>query len=286
MIQKKPDWLKTVYNGKVIDQISGMLKDYSLHTVCQEANCPNIGECFKKSTATFLIMGSNCTRSCKFCNVSKNPVCLLDENEPKNVASASKQLNLKHVVITSVTRDDLEDGGAMHFAKTIAAVKEALPNATVEVLIPDLQGIESALDIIIAANPEIIGHNIETVPSLYSVVRPGANYNRSLEVLKYIKAKSPNTLTKAGIMLGLGETFDEVCEVIEDVAKSNSDILTIGQYLQPSSQHIDVKEFVNPEIFEKYKEIGLNKGLRYVYSSPLVRSSYNAVEVFNLLNQQ
>lgn len=283
MIEKKPDWLKTVYNAKVIDQVSDMLKGYSLHTVCQEANCPNIGECFKKSTATFLIMGNNCTRSCKFCNVSKDPVCKLDPNEPKNIASATKSLNLKHVVITSVTRDDLLDGGADHFAKTISAVREVLPHTTVEVLIPDLKGIKTSLDVVIAAKPEIIGHNIETVPSLYSIVRPEANYRRSLEVLNYVKTKSPDTITKAGIMVGLGETFDEVCDVIDDVVRANCDIMTIGQYLRPSNQHISVKEFVTPETFEKYKEVGMKKGLRYIYSSPLVRSSYNAVDVFNML---
>ncbi|WP_278335761.1 lipoyl synthase [Proteiniborus sp. DW1] len=281
MNMRKPEWLKTVQDREAkeaIREMNIMLKDLSLNTVCKEASCPNMGECFKKNTATFMIMGPNCTRHCKFCDVTKGEIFPLDPNEPENVALASKKLGLKHIVVTSVTRDDLEDGGAVHFAKTIRAIKRAIPDSTVEVLIPDLKGVKESLDIVIDAKPDVINHNVETVPSLYSTVRPGAIYSRSLNVLKYVKEKSPDILTKTGIMLGLGEEKEEVLKLMDDLVKIDCDIFTLGQYLRPSSKHIEVKEYVTPETFEEYKRIGEEKGIKYVASSPLVRSSYNALE--------
>lgn len=281
MNMRKPEWLKTVQDREAkeaIREMNIMLKDLSLNTVCKEASCPNMGECFKKNTATFMIMGPNCTRHCKFCDVTKGEIFPLDPNEPENVALASKKLGLKHIVVTSVTRDDLEDGGAAHFAKTIRAIKRAIPDSTVEVLIPDLKGVKESLDIVIDAKPDVINHNVETVPSLYSTVRPGAIYSRSLNVLKYVKEKSPDILTKTGIMLGLGEEKEEVLKLMDDLVKIDCDIFTLGQYLRPSSKHIEVKEYVTPETFEEYKRIGEEKGIKYVASSPLVRSSYNALE--------
>lgn len=281
MHMRKPEWLKKVYDKEAkeaIREMNIMLRDLSLNTVCKEASCPNMGECFKKNTATFMIMGPNCTRHCRFCDVTKGKIFPLDPKEPENVAKASKKLGLKHIVVTSVTRDDLEDGGASHFAETIRAIKEALPNSTVEVLIPDLKGIKESIDIVIDAKPDVINHNVETVPSLYSAVRPEADYNRSLDVLKYVKKKSPDIITKTGIMLGLGEEKEEVLKLMDDLVKIDCDIFTIGQYLRPSSKHIEVKEYVAPEKFDEYKKTGEEKGIKFVASSPLVRSSYNALE--------
>ncbi|WP_094607514.1 Lipoyl synthase [Sporomusa silvacetica DSM 10669] len=277
MANRKPKWLSAKYNKHDVEKLNLMLDELSLNTVCNEANCPNIGECYKKETATFLIMGNNCTRHCKFCAVSKEATLPLNSEEPENVAIASKRLELKHIVITSVTRDDLEDGGASHYVKTIFAIKKALPESTIEVLIPDLNGKEQNLDKIIAAKPDVINHNIETVPSLYAEVRPEADYKMSLGVIKYVKAKDPGIITKTGIMLGLGETEAEVLKVMDDLVNIECDIFTIGQYLQPSKNHIPVKEYIHPEKFDEYKRIGEKKGLRYIASSPLVRSSYNAL---------
>ncbi|WP_343073759.1 lipoyl synthase [Atribacter laminatus] len=281
-MDKRPDWLKVSYNKGAVDEISNLMANLKLNTVCKEANCPNLGECYKKNTATFMILGSICTRHCRFCNVSKGCVEAVDPNEPQHLAEVVKKLGLKHVVITSVTRDDLEDGGAAHFAKTIQAVRELNLATTIEVLIPDLKGIVAHLDIVIKANPEVINHNIETVKSLYSKVRPEADYDRSMYVLKYVKDKAHHILTKTGIMVGLGETDEQVYEVMDDSLKAGCDIFTIGQYLRPSKLHIEMKEYVKPEKFVEYKRVGEGKGFKYIASSPLVRSSYNAGEAINM----
>lgn len=281
MSRKLPDWFKVSYNRDAVKEVNSILADLKLNTVCKEANCPNLGDCYKKGTATFMILGSNCTRHCRFCNVSKGCVEEVDQEEPKHLAEAVKKLGLKHVVITSVTRDDLDDGGALHFANTINAVRNLNPNTSIEVLIPDFKGDHESLDMVINANPNVINHNVETVKSLYDKVRPQANYERSLKVIKYIKEKAPHIITKTGIMVGLGETETEVYELMDDCLKVGCDILTIGQYLRPSEMHIEMKEYIRPEKFEEYKIIGEKKGFKYVASGPLVRSSYRAEEALN-----
>ncbi|MFL0246375.1 lipoyl synthase [Candidatus Clostridium stratigraminis] len=280
-MDKKPSWLKVNYNKEAVEEISSLMANLKLNTVCKEANCPNLGECYKKRTATFMILGSVCTRHCRFCNVTKGCTQEVDPMEPKHLAEAVKELKLKHVVITSVTRDDLTDGGAEHFAKTINEVRKLNPETTIEVLIPDLKGEAKNLDIIIKANPEVINHNIETVKSLYRKVRPEADYERSLKVISYIKSKAPNIFTKTGIMVGLGETDEEIYELMDDSLGAGCDIFTIGQYLQPSKNHIEMKEYVTPEKFEEYRRVGMGKGFKYIASSPLVRSSYRAEEALN-----
>ncbi|MDZ5725411.1 lipoyl synthase [Acetobacterium carbinolicum] len=277
-MEKKPEWLKVNYNKEAVEEVSRLMAKLKLNTVCKEANCPNLGECYKKRTATFMILGNICTRHCRFCNVGSGVVEAVDPNEPQHLAEAVKELDLKHVVITSVTRDDLADGGASHFANTIKAVRKLNPGVTVEVLIPDLQGVSEHLDIVIAANPDVINHNVETVREFYPEVRPEADYDRSMQVLLYVKTKAPQIKTKTGIMVGLGETDEQVFKVMDDSLKAGCDIFTIGQYLQPSPQHIKVKAYVTPEKFEEYKKIGEAKGFHYIASSPLVRSSYRAEE--------
>jgi len=283
--KKKPEWLrKKMPDKKSLDKMQAMVKNLSLHTVCQEANCPNIGECFENRTATFMIMGDVCTRGCRFCAVGKGEAPVLDPDEPRHVAEAVSELNLKHAVITSVTRDDLPDGGAAHFAETIRAVRRMNPSTSIEVLIPDLQGSEAALDIVLEAKPEILNHNIETVPSLYGNVRPGADYQRSIDLLKRVKEKNPAILSKTGIMVGLGESAEEMHGVMDTLVEIKCDILTIGQYLQPSSEHLPVEEFVTPEQFEVYKKMGIQKGIPFVESGPFIRSSYNAARAMEVLN--
>lgn len=282
MERKLPEWLKVNYNKEAVDEVSHLMADLKLNTVCKEANCPNLGECYKKKTATFMILGSVCTRNCRFCNVSNGHATSVDPEEPMNLAQAVKKLNLTHVVITSVTRDDLPDGGAAHFAKTIEAVRNINPETTIEVLIPDLDGVHENLDIVINANPNVINHNVETVKYLYADVRPQADYERSLQVLKYVKEKAPHITSKTGIMVGLGETDEQVYEVMDDCLNVNCDIFTIGQYLRPSEQHIELKEYITPEKFEEYKKIALEKGFKYVASGPLVRSSYKAGEASSI----
>jgi len=282
-MERKPDWLKAEYNNESIDEMNEMLSTLNLNTVCNEAACPNRGECYRKHTATFLILGANCTRHCRFCNVTQACPKPIDQNEPNNIAEATQRLGLRHVVITSVTRDDLPDGGAAHFANVTGAVKKTNIHTTVELLIPDLQGNEAALKTVLEASPDILVHNLETVPRLYSQVRPEADYLRSLNVLKNAKKYSSSVITKTGIMLGLGETKDEVIDLIEDVVKADCDIMTIGQYLRPSKEHLPVVEYINPDIFSEYADIGKTMGIRYVYSAPLVRSSYNASDAYHAI---
>lgn len=274
--------IKVRYNQETIDQISLLMEQLGLNTVCKEANCPNMGECYKRRTATFMIMGSQCSRNCRFCNVVHGTPEAIDKKEPEHVAKAVSELGLKHVVITSVTRDDLEDGGAFHFADTIRAVRAANPGVTIEVLIPDFGGSRESLDKVIAAEPEVINHNMETIGRLYEEVRPQADYRRSLDVLAYVKSKAPHILTKTGIMAGLGEEEGEVWQLMDDVRATGCDIFTIGQYLQPSPQHVPLKEHISKEQFEAYKKAGEEKGFSFVASGALVRSSYRAEEAVNV----
>lgn len=278
----KPDWL--VVRGSALkerQQLMDLLSDLKLHTVCQEAACPNMVECFGRKTATFMILGAQCTRGCTFCNVTEGIPGSINEEEPESVAQAVSRLGLAHVVITSVTRDDLPDGGAMHFAKTIQTVRLVNPNTTIEVLIPDLKGDEQALKKVILAEPDVIAHNIETVPTLYSDVRPQANYQRSLGVLAFIKKESPQIYTKSGIMLGLGEKKEQVISVLEELKQIGCDFLTIGQYLAPTPKHFPVERYIHPDEFKEYEVLAYSMGFTHVASGPLVRSSYHADDAVN-----
>lgn len=282
MNKRKPDWLKIKLQGaEKLTEIKKMLNRLELNTVCKEANCPNMIECFGRKTATFMILGSICTRNCTFCNVSKGFPQSVDQQEPMRVAEAVKELGLRHAVITSVTRDDLPDGGASHFAQVIKKIKAR--NVIVEVLIPDLQGDEAALKVVVDAKPHVLNHNIETVPRLYPTVRPKANYTRSLDLLKNVKQWDANVHTKSGIMVGLGEQQAEVVDVMKDLRSVGCDLLTVGQYLAPSNQHHPVIEYVHPDVFKKYQDIGYELGFKYVASGPLVRSSYHAEEVSEMV---
>lgn len=277
---KKPDWLRVQYNREAVEEVARLMKDLKLNTVCKEANCPNLGECYKKHTATFMVMGSACTRNCRFCNVSCAKPQPLDPDEPRHLAEVAKKLALRHVVVTQVTRDDLPDGGAAHMAAVVRAVHETCPGTTVEVLISDLKGSEDALRVVLDAKPEVLNHNVEMVSRLYHDVRPQARYERSLKVLSDSKKFAPNILTKTGFMLGLGETDDEVYALMDDIRATGCDILTISQYLQPSPQHWVLQRYVTPEEFARFKDIAMEKGFKFVASSPLVRSSYRAAEAF------
>ncbi|MDI6602426.1 MAG: lipoyl synthase [Thermoanaerobacteraceae bacterium] len=274
---QKPDWLKVRVSSEELEKMQVFLSDMSLNTVCQSADCPNIGECFAKRTATFMIMGNICTRGCRFCAVDKGHPLPLDEDEPRRVAEAARKLGLRHAVVTCVTRDDIPDGGAEHFAKTINELRK-ISGLTVEVLVSDFMGNEESIKTVVMARPDVINHNIETVPRLYSKVRPKADYQRSLNLLKRVKELDDNILTKSGIMVGLGELEDEVVEVMQDLRDINCDMMTIGQYLRPSEKHIEVAEYVTPEQFKRYREIGYQMGFKYIASGPLVRSSYHAGE--------
>ncbi len=277
MYKVKPDWLKIkVEGGENRKQVEEILNRLSLHTVCEEANCPNLMECFCKKTATFMILGNVCTRKCTFCNVMKGSAVPIDRNEPSNIASAVKELGLKHVVITSVTRDDLPDGGSGHFANVIRAIRSIDRQVTIEVLIPDFLGCLDSLREVITAKPDIINHNVETIPRLYPSVRPMAVYSRSLALLKNVKAIDSSILTKSGIMVGLGEEQDEAIGVFKDLRMNRCDMLTVGQYLAPSKNHHPVCKYVHPEVFNHYKQIGEEMGFYHVASAPLVRSSYMA----------
>ena len=276
---KKPDWLKVRFNQEAVDEVAALMRDLKLTTVCREANCPNLGECYRKHTATFMILGEICTRNCRFCNVTTGKPLPPDPEEPENVALAAQALKLRHVVLTCATRDDLPDGGAEHFARTVRAIREKCPTATVETLISDMKMNTAALDTVIAAHPEVLNHNVETVKELQSVIRPQARYERSLDVLRYCKQKDPTILTKTGFMVGLGETDEQIDRLMDDILETGCDILTIGQYLQPSPNHHPLARYVTPEEFARYKETALRKGFRHVASAPLARSSYKAWEV-------
>lgn len=276
---KKPTWLKVAaFGGHGYGRVDRMLSEFELKTVCQAANCPNRGECFNRGTATFLIMGPLCTRNCTFCNIGAGKPGLLDPDEPVRLARMAARLQLKHVVVTSVTRDDLHDGGAGHFAATVEQIRKALPSATVELLTPDFRNAPSAADIIIEALPDVFNHNIETVPRLYESVRPGAQYQRSLDLLQYVSEHSEIT-TKSGLMVGLGETTEEFVVVFDDLVAHGVKLLTIGQYLAPSRQHHPVVRFVPPQEFEHLGDLARKAGIRRVQSGPLVRSSYRAEEL-------
>jgi len=273
-------WLRRkLPDQKVLERMDSLLKELNLHTVCDSALCPNRGECFKKGTATFMILGDICTRNCRFCAIEKGEPLPLDPEEPYHIAKAAKHLNLKHIVVTSVTRDDLSDGGAEYFAQTIMEVKKILPESTIEVLVPDFEGSWKALQIVIDAQPEVINHNIETVARLYQLVRPKAIYQRSLELLEQVKIRDKNIISKSGIMVGLGEKKEEVIKAMEDLREVYCDILTIGQYLKPSPHHLRTSDYIHPDKFKEYQKIGISLGFKYVASAPLVRSSYHAGEI-------
>lgn len=273
---KRPEWLRVkLPYGETYRRVSEIIDTHGLHTVCQSARCPNMGECWSAGTATFMILGNVCTRSCGFCAVlTGRPDAGLDWDEPRRVAEAARLMELGHVVVTSVNRDERADGGAPIFAETIRLVREARPGCTVEVLIPDFRGKWEALQLVLDARPDILNHNVETVPRLYRRVRPQANYQRSLDVLRI--AKEQGLRTKSGIMVGLGERPEEVHALMDDFAGIGLDVMTIGQYLQPTRMHLPVEEFVHPDVFRQYKEIGEAKGIEHVESGPLVRSSYHA----------
>ncbi|WP_422083909.1 lipoyl synthase [Ulvibacterium sp.] len=272
----KPKWLRVkLPTGKKYSQLRGLVDKYNLHTICTSGSCPNMGECWGEGTATFMILGNICTRSCGFCGVQTGRPENVDWSEPEKVARSIKIMGIKHAVITSVDRDDLKDMGSIIWAETVKAVRRMNPDTTLETLIPDFQGIESHIDRIIQVAPEVVSHNMETVKRLTREVRIQAKYDRSLGVLKYLKESGINR-TKSGIMLGLGEHEEEVVQTMEDLRKVNVDVLTIGQYLQPSKKHLPVKEFILPEQFKKYEVLGLEMGFRYVESGALVRSSYKA----------
>ncbi|EIW26138.1 lipoyl synthase [Pelosinus fermentans] len=277
----RPAWLVVpAPNQDDLAQMQSMLNAGNLHTVCESANCPNIGECFSQKTCTFMILGNICTRNCRFCAVEHGQLPLpVDREEPKAVALSAKQLNLAYVVVTSVTRDDLPDGGAGHFAKTIQEIRQELPSAKVEVLIPDLLGQFASLRQIIDAGPEVISHNIETVPRLYKDVRPQAIYERSLQLLKRVSTSGKN-IAKAGIMLGLGEGHDEVLQTMVDIKAAGCQFLTIGQYLRPSAQHHPIMEYIHPTAFKMWEEKAYEIGFSQVVSGPMVRSSYHAGQCY------
>ncbi len=283
---RKPKWLKrSLPSGPEYGRMKNLIKKSSLSTVCQEAQCPNQFECFSKGTATFMILGDRCTRNCRFCAVSHKPTSMPDPEEPVRVAEAIASLKLKFAVITSVTRDDLDDGGASHFTRTIREIKKKTPGTGVEILIPDLQGNWNGLVEILSSGPDVLNHNLETVPRLYSRVRPEAVYERSLELLKKSKEIRPETPTKSGLMVGLGESFDEVLDTMADLVAHGCDILTIGQYLQPSRNHLPVERFVTPEDFENLKKEANALGFKGVASSPAVRSSFEAGVLYQEVRQ-
>jgi lipoic acid synthetase len=281
---RRPDWLKVrVPSGKNFVELRTLMRDLELHTVCEEAHCPNMGECWEHRTATFMILGDICTRACGFCAVTSGKPLTLDLHEPQRVAKAVQQMGLKHVVITSVNRDDLADGGSVLFAATIRKVRDANPGCTIEVLIPDFEGVEQSLVNVMRAEPDILNHNLETVERLTKRVRRKAQYRRSLAVLRRAKELAPDRLTKSGIMLGLGETSEEISQTLQDLYEARVDVITIGQYLRPSAKHLPVVRYYSPEEFATWRDYGMGLGFRHVESGPLVRSSYHAHEHAALL---
>jgi lipoic acid synthetase len=284
MQTKRPNWLRVkLPQGKEYHRLKIILRSANLHTVCEEAICPNIGECFGLGTATFLILGDVCTRRCNFCAVTKGYPSTLDEDEPERIARVVKQIDLRHVVITSVTRDDLPDGGAKIYARTIRSIRTYNSTCTIEVLIPDFKGSEEALEIVLNENPHILNHNIETVPRLYPDVRPQADYELSLSLLEKVNAIHPGCTTKSGLILGMGEEYDEIIDVMKDLREVDCDILTIGQYLSPGKEYIPIKRYYHPEEFKRLKYEGEKMGFKHVESGPLVRSSYHAAAQFNFV---
>ena len=274
---RRPEWLKVkIPTGENYLKLKKLISTKKLNTVCEDARCPNMAECWTRQTATFMILGDVCTRSCGFCSVKLGKPDELDYDEPRRVAEAVQALGLRHAVITSVNRDDEKLGGADVFAMTIQKIREVSPECKVEVLIPDFRGVWDALDIVLDAKPDILNHNVETVPRLYHFVRPQANYGRTLELLK--RSKEKNSTTKSGFMVGLGETNEEILSLMNDLCKTHCDIITIGQYLRPTKEHLPVQRYVHPDDFQKFKEIGLETGFKHVESGPLVRSSYHADE--------
>ncbi len=273
--RRRPGWLKArVPGGEQYSKIKNLIGQQRLHTVCEEARCPNMGECWSAGTATFMILGDTCTRSCGFCAVKTGRPGSLDWDEPRRVADAVKQMGLRHAVITSVNRDERKDGGAPIFAETIRLIREDVPGCKIEVLIPDFKGAEEALNLVLDAQPDVLNHNVETVPRIYKIVRPQAKYRQSLELLH--RSKRRGFLTKSGMMVGIGEEPDEVLQVMRDLREMECDILTIGQYLQPTKNHLPIERFVHPDEFTMYREEGTKMGFKHVESGPLVRSSYHA----------
>lgn len=273
--RRKPEWLKIkLPRGFKASQVVGMLNDRHLHTICSSGMCPNRAECWGNGTATFMIGGNICTRNCRFCNVTGGKPLPLDPREIEDIVTSVAELKLKHLVVTSVTRDDLPDGGAHHWATLIRRMHQDIPSVTMEVLIPDMQGREELLDIILAEHPDVISHNMETVRRLTPEVRRVADYDRSLRVLQYLRSKG--AVTKSGIMLGLGETREEILQTMDDLRAVDCQVMTIGQYLQPSKEHYPVQAYIHPDVFEEYRLIGIEKGFRHMESAPMVRSSYHA----------
>ncbi len=284
-VLRKPDWIRVKAPGSpVYTETKKIVRDNNLVTVCEEAGCPNIGECWSKKHATMMIMGDTCTRACSFCNVKTGMPAALDPQEPENVGRAIAKLGLRHVVITSVDRDDLADGGAQHFVEVIHSIRRQSPGTTIEILTPDFLRKEGALELVVAARPDVFNHNLETVPRLYLNIRPGARYFHSLRLLQRVKELDPTIFTKSGIMVGLGETREEVQQVMDDMRSAHIDFLTIGQYLQPTRKHAAVDRFVTPDEFKSYETIARTKGFLLVSSSPLTRSSYHADEDFARLS--
>jgi len=282
--RRKPEWLRVKAPvSKEYNETRQLMRTLNLVTVCEEAACPNIGECWKKKHATFMILGSVCTRACAFCNVATGMPDKLDPHEPDNIAVAVGKLGLEHVVITSVDRDDLPDGGAAHFARVIQRLREEAPNTTIEILTPDFLRKEGALEVVVAAKPDVFNHNLETVPRLYPSIRPGARYFHSLRLLDRVKELDPSIFTKSGIMVGLGETAEEVAQVMDDLRSADVDFITIGQYLQPTPKHAAVDRFVTPDEFKAYERKAYSKGFLMVSASPLTRSSHHAGDDFQRL---
>jgi lipoic acid synthetase len=284
---QKPPWLRRrMPTGPAYENLRTLLRASRVHTVCQQARCPNIWECFAQGTATFLILGAHCTRSCRFCAVGRGPTDPPDSEEPARVAEAAATMGLTYVVVTSVSRDDLPDGGAAHFARTIEEIRRRLPNALVEVLVPDFCGNPDALRAVVEARPDVLNHNVETVLRLYPLVRPQADYGRSLALLRHAKRYSPGMPTKSGLMLGLGEAVGEVAEALRDLAQVGCTMLTLGQYLQPTPEHLPVARFLSPEEFTTWKRKALDMGFSQVASGPFVRSSYHARELYQEVELQ
>ncbi len=279
-IMRLPEWIR-VKNFWGLHSTKKILRSYGLSTVCEEARCPNMGECFSRPTATFMILGSKCTRNCAFCSVDSAPPEPLDREEPEKIAMAAKEMGLRYVVITSVTRDDLYDGGAGHFATTVSTVRKYVPGVRIEVLTPDFKGRLDSLNTVIGSRPDVFNHNIETVSRLYTVVRPHAEYRRSLSILEYARQTAPEIYTKSGLMLGLGESPAEVVTALRDLRNVGCDFITIGQYLRPSRSNLPVVEYVKPGVFERLRLTALSMGFKYVASAPLVRSSMNAEKMYN-----